>query len=143
MPFRLRLDRLHEVLQEAFGWTNSHLYESASETSGLACLTAALMTPSMPARKRFLPQSEIFRENLPCKAGFGDPFLLEAIRRCPPEDVGGPWGYQEFRQAIADTNHERHHELVEWWGRSDYDPAEVDARNLGKNVEALVVKWKH
>lgn len=27
VPFRIRLDRLHDVLQEAFGWTNSHLYE--------------------------------------------------------------------------------------------------------------------
>ncbi|MBB3133619.1 hypothetical protein FHS26_001332 [Rhizobium pisi] len=26
-PFRIRLDRLHEILQEAFGWTSSHLYE--------------------------------------------------------------------------------------------------------------------
>ena len=27
VPFRIRFDRLHEVLQAAFGWTNSHLYE--------------------------------------------------------------------------------------------------------------------
>lgn len=51
----------------------------------------------------------------PATAGFDDPFLLEVVGRCPPEDVGGPWGYEEFREAIADTNHERHHELVEWW----------------------------
>ena len=27
VPFTLRLDRLHLTLQEAFGWTNSHLFE--------------------------------------------------------------------------------------------------------------------
>lgn len=27
MPFRIKLHRLHEVLQAAMGWTNSHLYE--------------------------------------------------------------------------------------------------------------------
>jgi hypothetical protein len=27
VPFDIRLDRLHLVLQAAFGWTNSHLYE--------------------------------------------------------------------------------------------------------------------
>jgi hypothetical protein len=27
IPFDIRLDRLHEVLQAAMGWTNSHLYE--------------------------------------------------------------------------------------------------------------------
>ena len=30
-----------------------------------------------------------------------DPMLIEATGRCPPEDVGGPWGYQEFREALA------------------------------------------
>lgn len=62
--------------------------------------------------------------------------------RCPPEDVGGPWGYEEFREAIADVNHERHQELLEWWGSSDYDPSQVDARNLGKNVEALAAEME-
>jgi Plasmid pRiA4b ORF-3-like protein len=27
IPFAIRLDRLHEVLQAAMGWTNSHFYE--------------------------------------------------------------------------------------------------------------------
>ncbi|MBK3746017.1 plasmid pRiA4b ORF-3 family protein [Paraburkholderia aspalathi] len=31
--------------------------------------------------------------------------LIEAIGRCPPEDVGGPGGYQEFLEAIAGPEH--------------------------------------
>ena len=27
VPLRIRLDRLHLVLQAAMGWTNTHLYE--------------------------------------------------------------------------------------------------------------------
>nr|WP_323130553.1 hypothetical protein [Sinorhizobium medicae] len=61
-------------------------------------------------------------------ADLNDPFLLDAVGRCPPEDVGGPWGYQEFREALANKNHERHDELVEWWGSADYDPAAIDGR---------------
>ena len=34
--------------------------------------------------------------------------------RCPPEDVGGPLGYEEFLEAIADPHHDRHAELHEW-----------------------------
>ncbi|WP_369678895.1 IS1096 element passenger TnpR family protein [Sinorhizobium medicae] len=33
----------------------------------------------------------------PCGAN-----ALEPTGRCPPEDIGGPWGYQEFREALAD-----------------------------------------
>ncbi len=37
--------------------------------------------------------------------------FIEGARRGPPEDVGGPWGYNEFLEAIADPEHERHQEL--------------------------------
>src|SRR3546814_3109877 len=30
------------------------------------------------------------------------PRLIEATGRCPPEDIGGPWGYGDFLEAIAD-----------------------------------------
>ncbi|HEX5847023.1 MAG TPA: hypothetical protein VFY53_12355 [Rhodoplanes sp.] len=33
--------------------------------------------------------------------------LIEARGRCPPEDVGGPWGYGELLEAIAHLKHER------------------------------------
>ncbi|MGO7733498.1 plasmid pRiA4b ORF-3 family protein [Rhizobium leguminosarum] len=39
--------------------------------------------------------------------GTEGPMLLEATGHCPPEDVGGPWGYQEFREALADPAHEQ------------------------------------
>src|ERR1700759_970240 len=34
VPFDIRLDRLHEVLQAAMGWTNSHLYEMRAGGAG-------------------------------------------------------------------------------------------------------------
>lgn len=43
----------------------------------------------------------------------GYPRLIEASGRCPPEDVGGPWGYGELLEAIADPKHERHAEFKE------------------------------
>ena len=40
--------------------------------------------------------------------GIAYPRLVEASGRCPPEDVGGPWGYRDFLEGIADptTNSE-------------------------------------
>ena len=40
---------------------------------------------------------------------------------CPPEDVGGIWGYDTFLEAIADPNHAEHAMYVEWIG-DDFDP---------------------
>lgn len=69
--------------------------------------------------------------------------LIEATGRCPPEDVGGPWGYQEFREALVDPAHERHAELAEWWGAKDFDPNHAAFADLNRAVENLAAKWAH
>jgi hypothetical protein len=62
--------------------------------------------------------------------------LIEASGRCPPEDVGGPWGYAEFLDVIRDPTYERHAELKEWVG-CDFDPNHVDNEGLAAHVAAL------
>lgn len=75
--------------------------------------------------------------------GLAEPILLEATGRCPLEDIGGPWSYQEFREALANPTHERHAELVEWWGRKDYHPEKTNFAKLEKIVNDLAAKWAH
>jgi len=53
------------------------------------------------------------------------PACLGGERACPPEDVGGVWGYAEFLDTIRDPDHDRHGELVEWSG-GRFDPDEFD-----------------
>ncbi len=72
--------------------------------------------------------------------GMSYPFLVEATGRCPPEDVGGPWGYREFLEAMADPDHEEHAERLEWVG-GPFDPANADLPGLTKAVETLAKKW--
>jgi hypothetical protein len=69
--------------------------------------------------------------------GIAYPRLTEATGRCPPEDVGGPWGYHEFLDAIADPSHE---ERLQWIG-SNFDPADTDADALAQAVDSLAKKW--
>lgn len=57
-------------------------------------------------------------------------------RACPPEDCGGPWGYQELLEARADPKHERHEELVEWIG-DDFDPAAFDPQAVTDLVQSV------
>ena len=64
------------------------------------------------------------------------PRLIEAKGRCPPEDIGGPWGYAEFLEAIADPKHERHRELKEWFA-DDFNPHVVDMDWLAEDVAAF------
>ncbi len=52
-------------------------------------------------------------------------------RTCPPDDVGGPGGYESFLEAIADPQHAEHQEFLEWVGgafdRDAFDLAGVNA----------------
>ena len=62
---------------------------------------------------------------LPYEPGKFYPVCIKAKRACPPEDVGGVWGYADFLEALADKNHEDHEMMVEWSG-GEFDPEQVD-----------------
>ena len=53
------------------------------------------------------------------------PRCVSGRRACPPEDVGGPWGYDEFLAAMTDPAHPEHAERREWMG-GPFDPAAFD-----------------
>ncbi len=59
------------------------------------------------------------------------PLCLSGERNCPPEDCGGPWGYEKFLEIISDPNHAEHTDKKEWIG-DDFDPEEfrMDIINL-------------
>ena len=74
------------------------------------------------------------------KPGLAYPLLRDAAGRCPPEDVGGPWGYADFLDAIADPGHEQHEDMKEWYGQ-DFDPEDVPLEDLKAAVADLAKRW--
>ncbi|MHB1880765.1 MAG: plasmid pRiA4b ORF-3 family protein [Acidithiobacillus sp.] len=55
----------------------------------------------------------VYEINLP-DSEFKHPKCIDGQNACPPEDVGGPWGYQDYLEAIDDPNHEMHQEMLAW-----------------------------
>lgn len=53
------------------------------------------------------------------------PLCLEGARACPPEDVGGTWGYADFVEAIQNEDHEQHEDMLRWAGGM-FDPEAFD-----------------
>ena len=157
VPFDIRLDRLHQVIQAAMGWTNSHLYELRARDVGWSTPLPDVDGASdfLDARKATLNDvlEDIGAKTLKYLYDFGDgwehtikverladptpgalyPCLIEVSGRCPPEDCGGPWGYAEMLEAIADPKQERIGD--------DFDPHGGQAEWLTAEVDALARKW--
>lgn len=67
------------------------------------------------------------------------PRLLKATGACPPEDVGGAWGYEEFLEALADPDHEQHEDMLRWSG-GDFDPNDAGIDRIVERFNQLVKK---
>lgn len=146
------LDKLHEHIQAAMGWTNSHLhqFEIDGERYGDPQLLddefADLRWIDSTRTKisKFVPK-DVKSFRFTYEYDFGDgwlhevlfegspqmepatkyPLCLDGKRACPPEDVGGIYGYADYLDALADPKHERHDQLLEWSG--PFDPNSFDA----------------
>src|ERR1700683_1007867 len=161
-PLAIRLDRLHLALQAAMGWTNSHLYEIRAGEVGWGEPDPDDGDGPRDAHKACLADllEDIGAKTISYLYDFGDgwehtikierifeaepgvqyPRLIEAVGRCPPEDVGGPWGYADFLEAVRNPKHERHVELTEWIGEG-FDPKAVDVEAHAEELAALAKRW--
>ena len=55
------------------------------------------------------------------------PKLIDGKGACPPEDCGGPWGYENLKLVLEDKNHEDYQDIKEWlFGYDEYDEDEDD-----------------
>jgi len=139
---------LHEVIQAAMGWENSHLHqfivdkvrygvpEPELNLKNEAKVLLSQIVPKGGKGFRFRYEYDfgdswihdvVFEGCSPNDAGQNFPVCLKGSRACPPEDSGGPWGYDDFLEAITDPKHERHGELLDWMGGA-FDPEEFDAK---------------
>lgn len=156
--FGVRLERLHRIIQAAMGWSGGHLWEFRAGGTGwgprddyefgdgpLDASKATLLSVIEDVGSKTIRYIYDFGDNwqhtikveriFPDVPGLAQPFLLEATGRCPPEDIGGPLGYREMLDALADPKHARHDELVERYG--GFDPAAVNLKGLEAAVDAL------
>ncbi|MFI1332737.1 plasmid pRiA4b ORF-3 family protein [Streptomyces sp. NPDC020845] len=152
VPADLTLDRLHLVIQRAMGRENyhMHLFETLAGDCGRRdsepghrderkvplCAVAPAVGDKISYTYDFgddwVHRIEV-EKVLPRDPGTAYPRCLTGRRACPPEDCGGPWGYANFTEAIADPGHEEHNELLEWVGGA-FDPSHFDIEEINKRL---------
>lgn len=162
------LDKLHEHIQTAMGWTNSHLHQFKiggviygdpellfegweDETPPVNSLRIKISTILPADGKRFRFDYEydfgdgweheiLFEGCLRAEKQTRYPLCLEGERACPPEDVGGIYGYQEFLEALADPKHEEHESFMKWCG--PFDAEKFDAKSGTRRMQKGLPNWR-
>lgn len=151
------LAKLHQIIQAAMGWTDSHLHMFAGggesygvphpdDESDIHDERRVKLSQLLTAPKQKLSYEYDFGDSwthevllekvLPPEPGATYPRCTAGKRACPPEDCGGVWGYADFVEAIADPEHEQHEELLEWVG-GEFDPEAFDMAETNAALRRL------
>jgi len=144
VPESISLRNLHEVLQVAMGWDGTHLYrfaigdvdfgdvEDVDELGDVRTKLADLVAPGATFRYDYDFGDGWEHDVRVLRTTVADgSHCLDGARACPPEDCGGPPGYEHLLEVLADPDHPDHDEMAEWIGRpvdpEAFDPQAVDA----------------
>lgn len=160
------IDRLHEQLQCAMGWTNSHLHQFFV---GKTCygdpqllnddIFERPMMDSTRVTLQELSDSSKHKLKMEYEYDFGDgwihevkiekrlppdpdvryPLCLEGENACPPEDCGGIYGYADMLAALNDPEHEEYETFREWIG--PFDPTAFDAAAATDRMRLGFTHW--
>jgi hypothetical protein len=150
VPASLTLRELHAVIQTAMGWQGYHLHlfeidgvrygdvedmdgplgDEEAFTVGQAVATATGFRYEYDFGDGWIHDLRVE----PVTIGSSTPHLVDGARSCPPEDCGGPWGYQHLLEVLADPAHEEHEQLLEWIGGA-FDPEAFDLVETNAHLE--------
>lgn len=153
-----KLDWLHAALQVALGWTNSHLHQfrvgEASYSDTRHHFAEYEGDPEIQESRKFALRQIVSREGdtfdydydfgdswnheitvekiLPPGASAVAPAIcLDGAMACPPEDCGGPPGYDNLLKILKNKRHPEHKHMHAWLGRTfDAKAFNVEKTNL-------------
>jgi hypothetical protein len=158
---------LHVAIQDAMGWTDSHLHEFTVVNPNTGD-PEAIGTPihDDPHHPILAEWDLKIRDYLKMPTNhkihylydFGDswehilefegahekqqgkyPVCLAGERACPPEDVGGAPGYEHFLSVINKARHPERKSLLEWVG-GKFDPDKFNPQTIKFNNPQK--RWK-
>ena len=159
VPENTSLYDLHEILQIVMGWQNYHLHmfkiagqiygdPEDDEDGDLGTKNETryrLNQLGLREKAKFSYEYDfgdswehtlLVEKILPANSSTHYPVCIIGKRACPPEDVGGVWGYADFLQAIANPKHEEHDEMLEWIG-GDFDPEGFDLDEVNAALQQI------
>jgi Plasmid pRiA4b ORF-3-like protein len=164
VPWNFHLGQLHQVIQAAFGWWDSHLHEFTigglrygdpeqvgepdleDDARAFDEIAVRLHDFGRAPDRTFLYVYD-FGDNWQHRITLERPIAIDPAPRTasciagararPPEDVGCTRGYERFLEIIADPDHPEHRETLTWCG-GRFDPEAFDLDRTNRHVTAAL-----
>lgn len=165
------LAEFHEILQEVIGWTSTHLHQFEIAGRYFVPMSVEDEELDIEGDESAITLAEALRlagKNFRYDYDFGDgwehtiqvekvlpaevqppvPVCLAGARRCPPEDCGGPYGYQELLEALRDPSNPQHTEMREWvtdlyGSEARFNPEAFSIETVNESLQQLAKRKPH
>ena len=149
------LGELHEIIQIVMDWGGHHLHQfETGEREYYGIPHPDDWYPMLDERKYklkdIIPAEKykfsylydfgdgwehiiLVEKILPLDSEKKYPLCIKGKLACPPDDVGGIWGYYHLLDAITDPKHKEHDMYKDWLGY-DFDPTEFDMEEINRRL---------
>lgn len=162
----MTLAQLHDVLQTAMGWEDSHMHEfrvgqrrfgqpepadpfmrmPRVESERTARLRPVLGKPGAKMIYAYdfgdgWEHSIVLEKLLPADPNTPCPLCTDGRLTCPPEDCGGIPGYYDLLEAINNPSDESLKEMRDWVG-DDFDPEAFSIDEVNRRLSPKPLRHK-
>lgn len=154
VPAQVTLAELHSIIQQVMGWDDLHDYGfhqgmglNKSPFKPAQTLSTVLSAAGdQPIYYLYDFQGgwlhRLEQEALEVTTDQGKtatlPICLDGAEACPPENIGGVWGYEELMERLDDPTDPEYIELIEKYG--DFDPGAFDVDGVNARLHLLLTQ---
>lgn len=158
---------LHRVIQIAFLWDDIHLYQFTPQGYGSYPVIALKNEFDSEKPDYYADKTKLYKifsyegQKYVYIYDFGDdwihkitlekildtdktyPVCLAGKGQGPPEDCGGPWGYENLKEILSDPSHEQYEEMREWVGLKKnevFDPKKFNIEEINIYLKSVFNK---
>ena len=161
---RTRLNALHHILQTGLGWSDSHLHKFEIRGKHYGVPDPEFTDPGweLLAEKKYRLNQllakgdtcdylydfgdgwlhritvEDVRDVKPTPSDGGFAWVDAGERACPPDDAGGPGGYQEFLDLLDNSPYGEETKAFREWAGLDFDPQRFDRQAVNAAIARML-----
>lgn len=177
VPAEISFAQFHEIIQDAFGWENEHMYsfspsgyhsspeieakpdKNENELSTFLSMNSSQSLDAAKTKLSYIFKREgqyftyiydfgddwahkIILEKIDEKDDSTSAILLKGKGACPPEDCGGPWGYEELKNVMADKSHPDRQEMLDWLSLESDEEWDTESYNFDEEAAVFNRMYK-